>query len=338
MDTRMWEAVQTILRELAERDATAAATCGSLVALLCDTHIPQAVEGVLTVLSRVFPIKFPPVTSGVSVEAKLLDRILDMLEDSSTAESHQLYILRIISNLVFYESTAVAFVEANILNFVHKLLRSCPTDLHQHIFRVLENLVFHESTAMAVVRMLPLDLLGILWGKSFEDTTPIDDLKMRWEDLVTTKLLEAPCQATAKVTCSSLVALVCDSDIPQVVDGALWLLSCAPHIKFPLVTTGVSIESQLLTRIADMLEAPNTPKLRHPVIFQILSHLAFHESTAVAIVEANILNSMENHLRCRSTDLYKYIFPMLESLVSRKSTATAVLDMHLYDLLATLWR
>jgi hypothetical protein len=34
MDTRMWEEVQPILRRLAERDATAPATCGSLVALL----------------------------------------------------------------------------------------------------------------------------------------------------------------------------------------------------------------------------------------------------------------------------------------------------------------
>ncbi|KAJ7253809.1 hypothetical protein C8J57DRAFT_1722248 [Mycena rebaudengoi] len=156
--------------------------------------------------------------------------------------------------------------------------------------------------------------------------------------LVTIKLLDSPHKATVEATCGSIVALVCDSAIPEVVDVALWLLSRVPHLKFSPITTGVSVEARLLALIVDILKAPNFSEGHYPVIFQILSHLALRKSTAVAIVEANILNSVENHPRCHSTDLYKYIFPMLESLVSRKSTATAVLDMHLYDLLATLWR
>ncbi|KAJ7232524.1 hypothetical protein C8J57DRAFT_172525 [Mycena rebaudengoi] len=160
MDTRMWEAVQSILRGLAERDATAAATCGSLVALLCDSDVPQVADRVLSVLISVDHFKFPPVTSVI--EAKLLDRLSDTLQDSSTLESNQWCILRIISKLASHESTAVAIVEANILNSVEKLLRSRHTDLYQYIFPMLENMASHESTAMAVVHMLPLDLLGTL--------------------------------------------------------------------------------------------------------------------------------------------------------------------------------
>jgi hypothetical protein len=125
--------------------------------------MPQVVEGVLTVLSRVFPIKSPQVTSGVSMEAKLLDRLLDMIKDSSTPEQHYRWIFEIVSKLVRHEPTAVAVSEANTLHTVEKLLRSRPTDLYQYIFPMLENMASHESTAMAVVRMLPLDLLGTLW-------------------------------------------------------------------------------------------------------------------------------------------------------------------------------
>ncbi|KAJ7258654.1 hypothetical protein C8J57DRAFT_1341104 [Mycena rebaudengoi] len=144
-------------------------------------------------------------------------------------------------------------------------------------------------------------------------------------------------EATAAATCGSLVALVCDSDIPEVADGAFRLLSEVPHIKLPPVTTGASVEARP-DHFADMLKAPSTPEWRYPVIFQILSHMALHESVAVAIVEANILNSMDKLLRSHSTNLYHHIFQMLESLASHESTATAVLDMHLFDLLVTLWR
>ncbi|KAJ7275976.1 hypothetical protein C8J57DRAFT_1224120 [Mycena rebaudengoi] len=145
-------------------------TCGSPVVIYhLDSDVPQVVDGALSVLSSVDHIKFPPVTSGVSVEAKLLDRLSDMLEDSSTLELHQRWILWIISNLASHESTAIAVVEASTLNTVEKRLRSCSADLYQYIFPMLESLASHESTAMAVVHMLPLDLLGTLWRKSFED-------------------------------------------------------------------------------------------------------------------------------------------------------------------------
>jgi hypothetical protein len=143
------------------------------------SDLPQVAERVLFVLSEVSPIEFLPVNSEASVEAKLTDRLLNMLEDSSTSELHQLYIIRIISDLSRHESTAVAIAEANILNFVQKLLRSRSTDLYQHIFLVLENLAFHESTAMAVVRTLPLDLLGTRWWHVFIDlhiSSEIDNL------------------------------------------------------------------------------------------------------------------------------------------------------------------
>ncbi|KAJ7276019.1 hypothetical protein C8J57DRAFT_1312129 [Mycena rebaudengoi] len=86
-----------------------------------------------------------------------------------------------------------------------------------------------------------------------------------------------------------------------------------------------------------MLDAPSTPKWCYMVIFQILSHLARYESSAVAVVEANVLNSVEKFLRSRPTDLYEHIFPMLGSLLFHESTATSVLDMCLCDFLATLW-
>ncbi|KAJ7275990.1 hypothetical protein C8J57DRAFT_1466584, partial [Mycena rebaudengoi] len=131
------------------------------------------------------------------------------------------------------------------------------------IFQILSHLALHESsaesTAMATVRMLPLNLLGT--SLRIHGTVPSDSQVMwQWVDLVSMKLLEAPCQATAEATCGSLVALVCDSDMPQVVDGALWLLSRVRELKFPLVTAGVSVKAKVLDHIMNMLEAPNTAK------------------------------------------------------------------------------
>jgi hypothetical protein len=142
----------------------------SLICAISDSDVPQVVDGALWVLSRVPYLKFPPVTAGVSVEAKLLDHIMDMLKAPNTAEWHYRVIFQIISHLVFHnESNAIAVVEANVLTSVEKFLRSRPTAPHRSVFRLLENLVSHESTAMAVVRMLPLDLLGTLWRYVFID-------------------------------------------------------------------------------------------------------------------------------------------------------------------------
>ncbi|KAJ7276054.1 hypothetical protein C8J57DRAFT_1590368 [Mycena rebaudengoi] len=161
IDTKMSKATRGILQTLAKREATTVATCSSLVALLCDSDVPQVVDGVLSVLSSVDHIKFPPVTSGVSVEAKLLDRLSDMLEeDSSTLESHHWWILGLVMKLARYESTAVVIAEAGILNYVEKLLRSQPAHPYWYILPMVESLASHESTAMAVVRRLPLYLLG----------------------------------------------------------------------------------------------------------------------------------------------------------------------------------
>ncbi|KAJ7226175.1 hypothetical protein C8J57DRAFT_1585978 [Mycena rebaudengoi] len=321
-----------ILKALAKREAST----GALVSTLCDSlsRVPQVVEEVLWALSYTHPIKFPPVTSGISVEAKLLDCLSDMLENSSTTASHRLYILRIISNLTLNKSTAIAVVEANVLDSVGRLLRSRPADLYRHIFSMLENLASHECTATAVVRMIPFDLLEALWRKSVDDIAPVDVLATRWEDLVTAKLLDSPRNSIAEATCGSLVALVCDSNMPQVANGALWALSRVPHLKFPPATAGVSVQAKLLDHIVDMLEAPNTAKWRYPLIFQILSHLALNdESGAVAVVEANVLNSAEKLLRSSPADLYQHVFPVLDSLASHESTAMAVFHILPFDLL-----
>ncbi|KAJ7246037.1 hypothetical protein C8J57DRAFT_1241822 [Mycena rebaudengoi] len=98
VDRRLWGGARIILQRLAERDATAAATCGSLVALLCESDVPQVVDGALWVLSRVPQIDFPPVTTGVSVELKLLARLEDILQNSSTTERSE-WVLQIVSNL-----------------------------------------------------------------------------------------------------------------------------------------------------------------------------------------------------------------------------------------------
>ncbi|KAJ7232544.1 hypothetical protein C8J57DRAFT_1533018 [Mycena rebaudengoi] len=184
---------------------------------------------------------------------------------------------------------------------------------------------------MAVIRMIPFDLLGSLWRKTVDDK-----LAMWWKDLVTAKLLDSPHKATVETTCGSLVALVCNSDMPEVVYGAFWALSRVPHLKFPPVMTRLSVEARLLARFADMLEAPNTSEWHYPLIFEILSHLALHESSAVATVETSILKSIENLPRSSHIHLHRDIYQILRNLVSHESTATAVLDM--CRLLATLWR
>ncbi|KAJ7262979.1 hypothetical protein C8J57DRAFT_1231580 [Mycena rebaudengoi] len=98
---KRWERLVTTKLLDAPRRATAEATCVSLVALMCP--LPQVVNGALSTLSDVPRLKFPPVTTGlVSVEAKLLARLLDMLEDISSTESHHWRILRIISKLTHF--------------------------------------------------------------------------------------------------------------------------------------------------------------------------------------------------------------------------------------------
>ncbi|KAJ7244529.1 hypothetical protein C8J57DRAFT_1476808 [Mycena rebaudengoi] len=268
---------------------------------------------------------------GTLAEATLLNAIAGMLEAPGSLEWPYSTAIEIISGLALHESSAVAVAEGNILNCVEKHLRSLPTYRYHPIFLILESLVSHESTAMSVIRVLPLDLLGTRWR--VDGTTPIDPLAMRWEQLVITKLLDAPHKAIAEATCGELVALVCDSDMPRIVDGALWLFSRVPRITFPPATIGISVETKLLDHIADMLKAPNTPKWRCLLIFQMLPHLALHGSSARVVVERNLLSSMEKLLSCGPTDLYEHIFPMLESLVS---IASVVLDM--CRLLANLWR
>ncbi|KAJ7276023.1 hypothetical protein C8J57DRAFT_1224160 [Mycena rebaudengoi] len=290
--------------------------------------MPEVVDGALWLLSRVPHLKFPLVTTGVSVEARLLARIADMLEAPNTAEWRYLVIFQILSHLALHEASAVVIVEANILNNVKKILRSRPTNLYDHIFSMLERLVSHKST---VIRMIPYDLLGC---KIVDDTAPIDELATWWKDLVTAKLLDSPHKASVETTCGSLVAFVCD--MPEVVYGALWALSRVPHLKFPPVMTGLSVEARLLARFADMLEATNASEGHYPLIFEILSHLALHESSAVAIVETNILKSIQNLPRSSCIHLHWDIYTMLRNLVSHESTATTVLDM--CRLLATLWR
>ncbi|KAJ7232550.1 hypothetical protein C8J57DRAFT_1578874 [Mycena rebaudengoi] len=355
------------------------------LAVQTDARVPPVVDGLLLILYEIPQITFLPVTTGVSVEAKLLDHLSDMLKDSSTPERHYLQIFGIISKLARHESTAVAVVEANILNSMEKLLksrpdvypdiftmvkllashaataeatdmleapntgrylrifrilshlalhesgavaileanvlnsvenllRSRPTDLYEHIFSMLERLASYESTAMAVVRMLPLEVLGSLWRKSIEDKAPIDILASRLEALVTTKLMGSPHRAIAETTCGSFVALMCENEMPNVVYGALWALSLA----FPISNS-----------------LPNTPEWWHPVGIQILSNLALHEATAVAIVEANTLNAMEKLLRSRRSDLYQHIFLMLENLASHESTAMAIPHMIPVDQFST---
>ncbi|KAJ7232560.1 hypothetical protein C8J57DRAFT_1578885 [Mycena rebaudengoi] len=178
MDMRMWKAVQPILQRLAEHDATADAACSSLVALVCDSRVPQVVEGALVLLSEVLPINFPPVTSGAS-EPKVLDRILDILGDLSTAELHDQAIFRIMVYLALHESTAVALVEAS----------------------TLKQLSVHKSTAIAVLNMHLYDLLATLWRENSDGrqiTLTVAVIKLlaniaRWlegaEGLVTPKLL-----------------------------------------------------------------------------------------------------------------------------------------------------
>jgi hypothetical protein len=98
------------------------------------------------------------------VEAQLVDRLLDMLKDSSTTEQHYQWIIEIVSNLTREpESTAAAVVEENILNSVDELLRSGPTHLYKHIFPMLERLAFHKSTVTGVLDMRLYDLLATLW-------------------------------------------------------------------------------------------------------------------------------------------------------------------------------
>jgi hypothetical protein len=97
------------------------------------------------------------------------------------------------------------------------------------------------------------------------------------------------------------------------------------------------VQPKLLDHIIDMLAAPNTAKWRYAAVFQILSHLVSREPSAVAVVKANILNSVEKLLSSRPTDLYKHIFPILESLASHESTAMTVIHMLPLDLLGTLW-
>jgi hypothetical protein len=134
-----------------------------------------------------------------------------------------------------------------------------------------------------------------------------------------------------------LICAISNSYIPQVVDGALWVLSRDSQINLSLVTSGVSMETKLLDCLSDMLEHSSTAEWRCPWIFRILSILASHESTAVAVAQANIFGCLEKRLRSPAVTLRPEICGILRNLASHTSTATAVLHMNLYDLLTTLW-
>ncbi|KAJ7275989.1 hypothetical protein C8J57DRAFT_1224131 [Mycena rebaudengoi] len=274
-------------------------TSSSLVAIFCDSDIPEVVDGILWLLSRTPHIKFPPVTTGVSIEAKLLDHIVDRLKAPNMANYRYLVIFQILSNLALHES---------------------------------ETLVSHESTAMAILRIIPLDLFSTRLRQSIDDTPPIDELAMWWEGLVTAELLHSPRKAIAEATCSSLVVCVCD--MPQVTDGALWVLSLVPQIQFPPVTAGVSFEAKLLGCILDMLQDVSSTESHHSRILQIILNLASFESTALAIVEANTLNYLEKRSRSPTATRRPQICCIFGELVSHRSTATAVLEWTF----TTCWR
>ncbi|KAJ7265253.1 hypothetical protein C8J57DRAFT_1622380 [Mycena rebaudengoi] len=334
MDTTMSETVWLVLRILALCETTAAETCGSLVALLFDSSVPQVVDRVLSLLSllsKVPQIKFAPATSGVSVEAKLLGRLLDMLKDSSTTERHY-QIMEILSDLACHEVHCNSSREGRrtkLLGKTSEISAHRPTPPNLLDVRELVHRRFASSSS-----------------KSIDDTIPIDALTRWWEGLVTAKLLDAPHKATAEATCSSLVAVLCytafifaisDSLLRQVVDGALWALSDVPRLKFsPFITGVVSVEAKLLARLLDMLEDSSSTEPHHWRILQIISNLTLFESAAVAVVEANTLKYLEKPLR--SLTLREETCWILGNLASHKSTASAVLNIHLYDLLATLWR
>jgi hypothetical protein len=139
-------------------------------------------------------------------------------------------------------------------------------------------------------------------------------------------------------TAASLIFAGSYSDISQVINGALWLLSRVPPLDFVSVTSGASVEAKLLDRILDMLEDSSTAELYNQAIFEILFQLTLHESTAVAVVEADMLQYFEKRLRSPTATLRPEICWILRNLTSYSSTVTAVLDMGLYDVLATLWR
>ncbi|KAJ7253803.1 hypothetical protein C8J57DRAFT_1237060 [Mycena rebaudengoi] len=302
----------------AQHKATAEATSSSLIAIFCDSDIPQVVDGALWVLSHAPHLKFLLLTTGVSVEEKLLTHLADMLEAPDTPEWRLPVGVQILSNLALHEPTAVTIVEANTLNSVEKLLRSCPADLYQHIFSMLKNLASHELTAMAIIHMILLDL----FSTRLRHTVPIDELAMWWERLVMTKLLDAPRQATAEATCSrrwNIMATISRSpyQIPASHSGSIHRGKAAPpHCR--QAQSSEYLRRALSGDISDIIP-PGIPQ------------------RVMAVLEANILTSVEKLLRSRPTDLYQPIFPMLASLASHKSTATAVLNMRLYDLLATLW-
>ncbi|KAJ7275975.1 hypothetical protein C8J57DRAFT_1312051 [Mycena rebaudengoi] len=90
--------------------------------------------------------------------------------------------------------------------------------------------------------------------------------------------------------------------------------------------------------MVDMLEDSSTTELCNQAIFEILFQLTLHESTAVAVVEANMLHYFGKRLRSPTATQRPEICWILRNLMSHSSTAAAVLDMGLYDALATLWR
>ncbi|KAJ7273832.1 hypothetical protein C8J57DRAFT_1505955 [Mycena rebaudengoi] len=95
---KLWEDLLTTKLLDSPRQAIAEATCGSLVALVCDSDsVPQVVDGALWALSRVPHLKFPPFTTGLSVEAQLLDHIADMLDAPITDEWRYTVIFQILS-------------------------------------------------------------------------------------------------------------------------------------------------------------------------------------------------------------------------------------------------
>ncbi|KAJ7232499.1 hypothetical protein C8J57DRAFT_1480630 [Mycena rebaudengoi] len=141
VDTRIWEAIQPILRGLAERDATAAATCGSLVALLCDSDVPQA----CTTCSRL---------SGQS--------------SSSGPPTLTLSVISLLSRIARWREGAEGVVTAKLLDNIRAGLNSLNTDIRLSTCTLLRTLVGHKSTVQAVVVAVPReDIVALLSDRDF---------------------------------------------------------------------------------------------------------------------------------------------------------------------------
>ncbi|KAJ7355609.1 armadillo-type protein [Mycena albidolilacea] len=251
-------------------------------------------------------------TTPAVLQLKLCEQLVFLLDKKhSDVIREATYAL---SRIARWEEGAKGVVDAKALDHVLLLLESPNSDTRRWACELTGNLASHESTAPATLQLKPCEQIVSLPGVEFSEATYALSQITRWEDgakaVVDAKvldhilpLLESPNPMARKWACELtgrlarygstapailklnisvlLVSLLGDED--SVVSRATYALS---QIARWVDGAKAVVDAKALDHVLPLLKSPN-PMTRKRAC-ELTGHLAFRESTALAILKLNI--------------------------------------------------